>query len=508
MLLQNLAQDVRYGARQLRRNPLSTLTAVLTLAIAIGANTTVFTLANALLWRKPVGVVNPDRLIDIGFAFKGQGFGSGSYPEYVDIVRRATMLEGVYAHPRFPNAMNIGTERAFGMETSPSLLPVLGVVPSAGRLLVPNDVEAAVLSYRFWTRRFNRDPGVIGQTVRLNGKPFTIVGVAADGFQGTGIRATDLWIPLRESTNRGAAVLVMGARLKPGVSMDQAAAELAAIGRAMRQEYPVENKERGLLAAPLSPVPGETFPITVFLTLLGVIVMLVLTIACANISGVLLARAAGRRREISVRLAIGAARARIVMQLLTETVVLFAIGATAGVVLARGMTSLLVSQLPSLPFPISVSLALDGRVILFVIALSLFAALLSGLAPARQASRGDVVSALKDDARSVIARLRLRHIFVVAQVTLSILLVVTAGLFVRSLQQVLSTDPGYDPKGIELASIDMPTTRFGGTAAPLFLREVVERVRMMPEVEAATVAAVLPGGFEGIGLGALSPQGA
>ena len=160
MLLQNLAQDLRYGARQLRRNPLSTLTAVLTLAIGIGANTTVFTLANALLWRKPVGVANPGRLIDIGFSFKGQGFGSASYPEYLDIVRRATTLEGVYAHPRFSNAMNLGTERVFGMETSPSLFSVLGAVPSAGRLLVPNDVESAVLSYGFWTRRFNRDPSV------------------------------------------------------------------------------------------------------------------------------------------------------------------------------------------------------------------------------------------------------------------------------------------------------------------------------------------------------------
>jgi predicted permease len=421
MPLQNLVQDVGYGMRQLRRNTVFALTAVLTLAIAIGANTTVFTVANALLFRNPVGVRNPDRLVDIGFSFKGQGFGSGSYPDYLDIVRRATTLEGVYAHPRFPHAMSLGNERVFAAGVSPTFFPVLGALPSAGRLLVPGDADAAVLSHRFWSRRFGRDTGVIGQTLRLNGKAFTVVGVAAEGFQGTGIRAPDLWLPLHESATRGPAALVMGARLKPGVSLHQAAAELAAIGQALQQEYPVENKDKGLLAAALSPVPGETNPIAAFLALLGVIVTLVLTIACANISGVLLARAAARRREIAVRLAIGAGRGRIAAQLLTETVLLFTLGATAGIALARGLTSLLVSQLPSLPFPINVPLTLDGRVILFVTALSLSAAMLSGLAPARQASKGDVMSALKDDARGVSGRLRLRNAFVVAQVALSIL---------------------------------------------------------------------------------------
>src|SRR5262245_46883782 len=189
MLFQNLAQDFRYGLRQLQRNTLFTLTAVLTLAIGIGANTTVFTVANALLLRDPVGVANADRLIDIGFTFKGKGFSSGSYPEYLDIVRRATMLEGVYAHPRFPHGMILDNERVFGMEVTSNFFSVLGAVPRAGRLLDSNDVDSTVLSHRFWTRRFNRDPGVIGQPLRLNGKPYTVVGVADEGFQGTGVRA-------------------------------------------------------------------------------------------------------------------------------------------------------------------------------------------------------------------------------------------------------------------------------------------------------------------------------
>jgi predicted permease len=504
MLLDTLLQDFSYSVRQLRRNPIFTFTAILTLAIGIGANTTVFTAANALLFRDPVGVDHPEHLIDIGFSFKGQGFGSGSYPDYLDIARRATTLDGVYAHPRFPHAMSLGNDRVFAMEVSANFFSVLGVVPSAGRLMIPGDADTVVLSHRFWIARFNKNPDVIGRTLRLNDTAFIVVGVATDGFQGTGIRSADLWIPLHESANRGVSSLIMGARLKPGGSVGKASTELAAIGKALQQEYPVENKDRGILAESLSPVPGETTPIAAFLVLLGVIVMLVLTIACANVSGVMLARAAARRREIAVRVAIGAGRGRIVMELLTETILLFAIGATAGLAIARGLTSLIVSQLPSLPFPINVTFALDSRVVLFVVGLSLLAALLSGLAPSRQATKADVLSALKDESRQVLGRLRLRHAFVVVQVALSILLIVTAGLFVRALQHAMSGDPGFDPKGVELASLDMQPAGYTETTAPRFLREIVDRVRALPAVEAATVAAVLPGGFEGIGLGALS----
>src|SRR5262245_9696618 len=413
MLFQSLFRDMTYGMRQLRRNPLFALTATLTLAIAIGANTTVFTVANALLFHDPAGVTNPDRLIDIGFSFRGQGFGSGSYPNYQDIVRRATTVEGVYAHPRFPRSMSFENDRVFGFEITPNFFALLGAVPSLGRLLSPGDNDSVVLSYRFWSRRFNNDPGVIGRILRLNGKPFTVVGVAANGFQGTGIRSADLWIPLEESANRNAAVLVMGARLKSGVSLAEASAELAAIGRSLADEFPRDNKDKGLLAARLSPVPGETMPVTVFLTLLAGIVILVLTIACANISGVLLAQAAVRRREIAVRLAIGAGRARIVTQLLTETILLFLIGATAGLALARGITSLLVSKLPNLPFPINVSLELDGSTVLFVTTLTLFTAMLSSVAPAWHGSKADVLPALKNDSRGAFGRLRIRYAFVV-----------------------------------------------------------------------------------------------
>ena len=365
----------------------------------------------------------------------------------------------------------------------------------------------AVLSHRYWTRRFNRNFSIVGGVLRLNGQAFTVVGVAAEGFQGTGIRSPDLWVPLRPNNRRAASWLMLGGRLRPGVSISQAAAELETLGRVLAAEHASDNKDTGLTARALSPVPGEAGPIGAFLTLLMAIVGVVLVIACTNVSGMLLARAAGRRREIAVRLAIGGGRRRIVRQLMTETLVLFAIGASAGLVLALWMTSALASQLPQLPFPIDLALSLDARVVIFAMVVSLLASLASGLAPAVQASKGDLIVDLKDDLPRVFGRLRLRHAFVVGQVSLSILLVVIAGLFVRALQQIASNDPGFDPNGVELASIDFSLGGYTNATTPVVAREIVDGVRRLPNVAAATVAAVLPGGFEGIGLGGLSVPG-
>jgi predicted permease len=510
---ENLAQDVVYGTRQLRRNPLVTLTAVLTLAIAIGANTAIFTIANALLFRDPTGVADPGRLVDIGVSYKGIGFSSTSYPNYLDIKQRTATLEDVYAYPRFPNAVNLATpggsvERVFATEVSTNYFRVLGAKPAVGRMFDGAEAGSAVLSHRLWTRRFDRDRALIGQTIRLDGKPYTVVGVASDGFQGTGIRAADLWLPLHSNESRNGAYLLIGGRLEPSISLPQAQAELEVIGRALQVEYPTENQDKALRVTPLSPMPGETRPVGGFLGLLMGIVTIVLAIACANVSGVLLARAAARRHEIAVRLAIGAGRARIIRQLLTETVLLFLISAVVGLVLARGMTSILVSQFPRLPFPIDLTLSLDVRIVLFAMTLSFAAALLSGLMPALQVSKGEMVSALKNDASLAFGRLRLRNAFVVAQVALSVLLVVVAGLFVRALLNAGTLDPGFDVAGVELASIDLRGAGYNEITGAAYARDLVERVRRIPGVEAATIATVLPGGFEGIGLGGLSVPGA
>ncbi len=513
--LEILARDVAYGARQLRRNPLVTLTAVLTLAIAIGANRTIFTVTEALLFRDPSGVAEPERLVDIGVSHKGVGFASNSYPNYRDIAGRTASFDGIYAHTRFPSGANLAgpggsIERVFVTEASTNFFAVLGAKPVAGRAFGAGESDTAVLSYRYWNRRFNRDPSIIGTALELNGKSFTVIGIAAEDFQGTGVRAPDIWTPLHVSDNRVAAWLLLGGRLKRGVSRSQAAAELNVIGRALATEYPIENKDKDLRVAALSPLPGETLPVGGFLALLMGVVMIILAIACANVSGVLPARAAARRQEIAVRLAIGASRARIARQLLTETVLLFAISAVTGIGLARGMTSILVSQFPKLPFPIDLTLSLALRIVVFAVALSFVAALLSGLVPALQASRRDVAAAIKTDEThglGSLGQLRLRNAFVVAQVSLSVLLVVVAGLFARALLSASVLDPGFDLTGVELASINLRAAGYNETTGAVNARDLVERLRRDPRVAAATIATVIPGGFEGIGLGGLSVPG-
>jgi predicted permease len=519
MWLDDAGRDLRQAARLLRRDPLFTLTAALSLAIGIGANTTIFTVANALLFQPPAGVVEPNRLVDIGSSRNRGGFGPTSYPNYLDIRQRTTTIDGAYAYSRFPQAMSVGgpgagvrTESRFGSVVTVNYFTVLGAVPAVGRLFGAGDdgpagaSPVAVLGHGFWTRRFNQDPTIVGRTLTLNGHPFTVVGVASEGFHGTGVRALDVWVPMNMVaavtapgtamlTDRAADRVLIGGRLKPGASVAGAAAEMDVIGRTLEREYPEQNRGTGLRLVASSPVPGNGGPIVAFLALLMVIVSLVLVIACANVAGVLLARAAARRQEIALRLAIGAGRARLVRQLLTETILLFALGGATGLLLARGMTSLLVTLLPTLPFPVDLSLTLDSRVIVFTAGLSLVAALLSGLAPALQAAKADVLSGLRNDA-GLVGRLRLRHAFVIGQVTFSIVLIIGAGLFVRALQRAASIDPGFDPHGVELASLDLSQAGYTNTTGPRFARELVDRVRELPDVQSATVASGLPGGFE------------
>src|SRR5262245_27600286 len=490
-MLDGLVQDVRYGCRLLRRNPLFALTAALSLAIGIGANTTIFTIANALLFKAPIGVVDPGRLVDVGRSQDGEGFDNSSYRNYLDIRAGNTVFSDVYAIRFGAEAMSLGgrdgAERIYGELVTTNFFSVLGTRAAAGRLFTRDDSEQpgaspiVVLSHHFWRRRFNSDPAIVGQTLPLNGRPFTVVGVAPEGFHGTTILTTDLWAPVtmvaelapRRSrsmlTTREGVWLVMGARLKPGVTVRQAQAELANIGRALEQEYPKQNRGKGIRVVPSSPIPGNGAPVAAFLALLMGIVGLVLAIACANVAGVLLARATARRREIAVRLAIGAGRTRLVRQMLVEATILFMLGAAAGLALARVM--------PTLPVPVDVSLPLDARAIGFTIGLSLAAAVLSGLAPALHGSKSEVLSGLKADAQGGPERLRLRNAFVVSQVAFSIVLVVGAALFVRALQHAAHIDPGFDPRGVELAALDLSISGYTDETGRVFARELIQRVR-------------------------------
>ena len=522
-------QDLRYAVRLLRRNPLFALTAVLSLAIGIGANTTIFTIANALLFQPPLGVADASRLVDVGRSQDGQGFDNGSYSNYLDIRARNTVFSGIYAYRLGPEPMSLrgkdGAERIYGEMVSTNYFNVLGTPPHIGRLFTSDDSEQpaatplAVLSHRFWMRRFNGDPAIVGQTLVLNGRPFMVIGVTPEGFHGTTVLTSDLWVPVNMVgelasrlppailTSRESAWLVMGARLKPGVTVGQAQGELANIGRALEQEFPDANRGKGLRVVASSPVPGDGAPVAAFMAVLMAIVMLVLAIACANVAGVLLARATTRRREIAVRVAIGAGRGRLIRQMLVESTLLFLIGGSGGLVLARLMTGALLSLLPAVPLPIDVTLALDGRAVVFTLTLSLVAAILSGLAPAFHASRAEVVGALKSDTQGGPERIWLRHAFVVSQVALSIVLVVGAGLFARALQRASEIDPGFDPHGVELATLDLSLGGYTADTGRVFARELIRRVRETPGVQAAALSAVMPLGDRGIGLGGLAVPG-
>lgn len=527
--MDTLLHDLRFSLRLLKRNPLFALTAVLSLAIGIGANTTIFTIASALLFRAPSAVADADRLVDIGRSQEGDGFDNNSYPNYVDLRARNTVFSDVYAFRFDAQPMSLGgangAERIYGNLVTNNYFETLGVRPALGRLFTRDDRTEAgaapvvVLTHRLWTRRFQRDPNIAGRKLLLNGHLFTIAGVAPEGFRGTTVFAGDLWVPMnmvaeatpRRSasmlTSREATWLLMGGRLKPGVTVERAQAELTLIGSALEREYPRENRGRGLRVAAMSPVPGNGAPLAAFLAGLMAVAALVLTIACANVAGVLLARATSRRREIAVRLALGAGRARLIRQLLVESATLFLAGGILGLLLARVMTNLLLALLPSLPVPIDVALSLDARTLAFTTALSLAAAVLCGLVPALHASKRDVVSSLKVDASASPERQRLRNVFVVAQVAFSVVLVVGAGLFVRALQRANRIDPGFDASGVELASLDLSLGGYTDTTGPLFARELIQRVRAIRGVQSATLSAVLPLGMGGMGLGPLAVPG-
>jgi len=527
-MTQTTLQDVRYALRLLRRSPLFALTAALSLAIGIGASTTIFSIASTLLLRPLPGLGDPSRLVDIGRTQDGRGFDNSSYPNFRDYRGRQKSLIDVYACRLDPQPVSLATAndaiRIYNGVVSANYFTVLGVRPLLGRMLVDSDDAAGnshavvVLSYDLWKQTFGGNQSIIGQAISLNSRPFMVVGVAPPGFQGTTLLKPDAWTPIagvadtmprlaQDTRNnifnqRASVWLVMGGRLKDGVTIAQANAEALAIGVNLEREYPTENKGKGLTVVRSTLVPGQSFAVAGFFALLMVIVLLVLMIACVNVAGILLARAAARRREIAVRLAMGAGRGRLIRQLLTETTILFAAGGIAGLVLSMWLTKLLLALIPRLPIPIDLTVHTDWRVISFGMALSLVAAILSGLAPALQSSRADLLPALKTEGLdSGKPRLRLRNLLVIGQVTMSLTLVIVAGLFLRALEHAAAVQPGFDERRVDVVQLDLSLGRYTSTTARPFVRELLERIRALPGVDSATLSVDLPldGGRMGLG---------
>jgi predicted permease len=508
---EEFVRDLRHSARLLRRNPLFTMLAAASLAIGIGADTTVFTAANALLFRVPVGVKDPDRIVDISRTKRGQfGVFQLSYPDYLEIRQRTTTLNDVFLYEPMTRPMSMagadGSETVFGITVSLNYFATLGVASAAGQLFPPQTTEDSrnnpfvVLSYAFWQRHFHGDPAIIGKSVQINGDYLQVTGVAAEGFQGVSIVSPDLWIPIGSTpmdagrfSRRDVGWAMMGGRLKSGVGTAAAAAEIAAIGVALAKDFPLDNADSGLSVTKQSMIPANlVLPVMGMFSLLLAFVSLLLVIACANVAGVLLSRGAARRRELAVRLAIGAGRARLVRQLLTEAILLFLLGAGVGLLMSRSLTAAVAANLPRTGVPINVSMHLDIRVVAFTLGLTLLSSVLCGLVPALQSVKADVGTDLKNEADTTTHRSRLQNAFVIAQVALSIVLVVGAFLFGGALQRIRSLDLGYDPKDVDLVTINL---RPGGpvkVSEYAVISELTERVRALPGMREMSIAGLNP----------------
>jgi macrolide transport system ATP-binding/permease protein len=400
-------QDLIYGSRFLARSPGFSAVAVLTLALAIGGNTTIFGLVNALTL-KPMPAANPAELVRLH-----SGQSQTSWPNYVDLRERSSRFTDVAAHASAMLALTTGDSvvRLMGETASTNYLAMIGIPAAMGRTFLPSDTRAdiVVLSEHAWRTRFNSDPAVLGRTIRLGGRPFDVIGVMPKGFRGARPPGfvSEFWVPIdpvrsaRTLQDRMRPAFEIVARLKPGVEAAEAQAAIIVAARQIRSEHPTldESFERTEVF-PVDGVQGfrgmssTLAPFFAFVGVLTIVAGFVLLVGCANIAGLLLGRAAARRREIGVRIALGAGRGRIVRQLLTETLLLALVGGAAGVVLAIWLGSALNTLIAGLPVPIELDLALDRRMLLYTLSLSIATALLCGLAPARRATRFDVVPAL------------------------------------------------------------------------------------------------------------------
>ncbi|MDE3153879.1 MAG: ABC transporter permease [Acidobacteriota bacterium] len=516
---------MRHALRTLLKNPGFALAAILTLGLGIGANTAVFSVVNGLLLR-PLPVAHPEQVVSLFTSdYSGPRDGASSYPDYVDFRDRAHAFSALVASELTPFALGTGevAVRLFGEVVSGNYFQTLGVKPALGRGFRPDEDGApgahpvAVISHAVWQRQFGGDPAIVGRAIQLNGHLFTVVGVAPRGYTGLmrGIRA-DVWVPMAMEaeanpgsdalTSRGSRGLTIVGRLKPGVALAQARAELAVIAgqiyRAHRDAWTdVHEKPRVVTLVPEKDAripPALRGPVVAFLVFLMAVVGLVLLVACANVANLLLARATARRREIAIRLALGASRWDLVRQLLSESLVLSTAAGGTGILMARWGTDLLMAVRPPLPVPVALNLGVDGRVLAFAAALSILTGLLFGLAPALASSRPSLVPALKDGDAAAAARghrSRLRSAFVVAQVALSLVLLIGAGLFLRSLRNASTIDPGFDAHGVLVTSLDLQLRGYDAASGSRFDERLLNRLRALPGVIDASATSSLPLGL-------------
>jgi putative ABC transport system permease protein len=517
--VRTLGQNVRYGLRMLAKNPGFTAITVLTLALGIGANTAIFTVVYSALLR-PLPYFEPDRLVTLGEgrAQSNDQAVSSSNPDFLDWKRMAKSFQSLsaYGFDAFTLVGNGEPKAVFGTQVTSNFFSTLGVKPALGRAFldgedVPDGPHVAMITYGFWQSDFGSDPGVIGRTIRLDNKPVTVVGVLPRDFKFAPAE-NPIWTPLHPdpdpATRRSLRWLTVIARIAPGVSQAQARAEMNTITAQLAREYPKEDGSVFVAIDSLrNKIVGKIRPL--LLVLFGA-VGFVLLIACANVANLMMTRSLGRRKEFAIRTALGASRSRLFSQLITESILLSSLGAVVGFVSAQWGVGALVAAIPQpilLTLPNLRDTATNLPVLAFLVGVTLLTTILFGLAPALAVSQSSLGDTLKDESRggTSSAHANLRNVLVVAEIAISFVLLIGAGLMVQSLRALLHQDPGFDPQHLLTFAVSLPEASypyqkdwpFDSPAAIQFEHKFSDRLRTLPGVEGVSMTSTPP--FNGVG---------
>jgi predicted permease len=523
-----MIRDLRFALRMLVKNPGFSIVAFLAIALGLGVNTTIFGIVNTLLLR-PLPVGHAEQLVQVYTTdthFTGRQ--ANSYLNFLDYAKQNTVFRGMAAYRFALMGMTRGsdTSNVFGQLVTGNYFDVLKVQPVLGRAFLPeedsspNGHPVVVLGNKFW-KKLGGDPGMIGSTITLNGRAFNVIGVAPASFTGVDVGvAPDMWIPMAMHgwilpagdlwfEKRRALSLSTIARLKPGVTVSQAEAQMKTLAQQLEQAYPDVNKERSikLLPAEVAKAQGiggpanENIAQNVSLLLL-VAAGSILLIACANIANLLLVRATTRQREMAVRLALGAGRGRIVRQLLTESILLALLGGVGGVVLAYWLGDVLLSLLPPTPFPLELNPQPDLRVLIFSFLLAILSGVIFGLAPALQTARWDLTQGLRERAASTgggVGRWNLRNLLVIAQIAVSLLLLIGSALFLKAFHKAQAIDPGFRMENLAIVTFDPGLAGYDKTRGAQVARSIVDQVRLDSRIASADLGQFVPLGFGGEG---------
>jgi len=510
-------KDLTYGFRVLAKSPGFALTAILSLALGIGANTAIFSVVNGVLLR-PFPVEEPGRLARLDTLKVGLNGARSSYPDFEDIRELDDVFDGAFARSYWPVSIGSGEgpRVVLGNLVCADYFKVLGVQTAAGRAFlreettVPGAEPVAVVSHALWADLFGADPNLVGATVRINNYPFTVVGVASEGFRGVMAGfATDVWLPITMSgpvlpgrvdlEDRGSGWMDMMVRLGEDVSPARAQAALDVLAARLAREHPETNRDKGFGvitgAAARFPITGMGTVVSLFLVVVMGVVCLLLLIACSNVANLLLARGVARQREMALRLSLGAGRGRVVRQLLTESISLGVIAGLVGLLVATWLVEMfMLVEVPS-PLPVELDLAIDYRVLCFTLGASLVTGVLFGLMPALRASGLNLFSTLRSQRANSGGRrgeARAQKVLVVTQVALSLVLLVAAGLFTKSLREALVMDPGFDARNGIVAGLNLSYGQYSEEDGRNFIGRLVERLEELPAVESASLGVLAP----------------